>query len=214
MSTRVSVAVIAITLAVVALTVRSSAQTPGSRRFVVGEVLVKFRPGINANARADAHRVARGLALDEVARTRVQRVRVSAGEELETIARYQRNPNVILAEPNYIRSIPEPLAHGDGSEVVPGDYYFTEQWALDNTAQGFYCVPFFPGGLCLANGTPDADIDAPEAWAVFEGSSNVTVAVIDSGVDYTHPDLAANYAGGDDFVFNDGDPMDDNGHGK
>jgi len=212
-STRVSVAVIAITLAVVALTVRSSAQTPGSRRFVVGEVLVKFRPGINANARADAHRVARGLALDEVARTRVQRVRVSAGEELETIARYQRNPNVILAEPNYVRSIPEPLAHGDGSEVVPGDYYFTEQWALDNTAQGFYCVPFFPGGLCLANGTPDADIDAPEAWAVFEGNSNVTVAVIDSGVDYTHPDLAANYAGGDDFVFNDGDPMDDNGHG-
>src|SRR4030095_1815889 len=79
MSTRVSVAVIAITLVVVALTVRSSAQTPGSRRFVVGEVLVKFRPGINANARADAHRVARGLALDEVARTRVQRVRVSAG---------------------------------------------------------------------------------------------------------------------------------------
>ena len=55
MSTRVSVAVIAITLVVVALTVRSSAQTPGSRRFVAGEVLVKFRPGVNANARADAH---------------------------------------------------------------------------------------------------------------------------------------------------------------
>jgi subtilase family serine protease len=213
MSTRVSVAVIAITLVIVAVTARSSAQTPGSRRFVVGEVLVKFRPGVNANARADAHRVARGLALDEVARTRVQRVRVSAGEELDTIARYQRNPNVLLAEPNYIRSIPVPLAHGDGSAVVPGDYYFTEQWALDNTGQGFYCIPLFPGGLCLANGTPDADIDAPDAWAVFEGSSNVTVAVIDSGVDYTHPDLAANYTGGDDFVFNDGNPMDDHGHG-
>ena len=39
------------------------------------------------------------------------------------------------------------------------------------------------------------------------------MAVIDSGVDYTHPDLAANYAGGDDFVFGDGDPMDDHGHG-
>ena len=154
-----------------------------------------------------------GWRLGEVERTRVQRVRVPAGDEFATIARYQRNPNVILAEPNYIRSIPEPLAHGDGSEVVPGDYYFTEQWALDNTGQGFYCVPFFPGGLCLANGTPDADIDAPEAWAIFEGSSTVTVAVIDSGIDYTHPDLAANYAGGDDFVFNDGDPMDDHGHG-
>ena len=39
------------------------------------------------------------------------------------------------------------------------------------------------------------------------------MAVIDTGVDYTHPDLAANYAGGDDFVFGDGDPMDDHGHG-
>ena len=37
--------------------------------------------------------------------------------------------------------------------------------------------------------------------------------MIDSGIDYNHPDLAANYAGGDDFVFGDGDPMDDHGHG-
>ena len=211
MSTRVSVVVITITLVIVALTVRSSAQTPGPRRFVVGEVLVKFRPGVNANAQAQAHRVARGLAAGEVERTRVQRVRVQAGEELDTIARYQRNPNILLAEPNYIRSIPVLLTHPDGSEVVPGDSYFHEQWALDNTGQEFYCISWL--GFCLANGTLDADIDAPEAWAVFEGNSTVTVAVIDSGVDYTHPDLAPNYAGGDDFVFNDGDPMDDNGHG-
>ena len=37
--------------------------------------------------------------------------------------------------------------------------------------------------------------------------------MIDSGIDYNHPDLAPNYAGGDDFVFADGDPMDDHGHG-
>jgi len=211
MGTRLSVAVISITLVIVALTVRSSAQTPGPRRFVVGEVLVKFRPGANANARAEAHRVARGLADGEIERTRVQRVRVPAGEELDTIARYQRNPNVLLAEPNYVRSIPVLLTHPGGSEVVPGDAYFHEQWALDNIGQGFYCIPWLD--FCLANGTPNADIDAPEAWAVFEGNSTVTVAVIDSGVDYTHPDIAPNYAGGDDFVFFDGDPMDDNGHG-
>ena len=211
MSTRVSVVVIAIALVIVAMTVGSSAQTPGPRRFVVGEVLVKFRPGVNANARAEAHRVARGLAAGEVERTRVQRVRVPAGEELDAITRYQRNPNVLFAEPNYIRSIPVLLTHPDGSEVVPGDAYFREQWALDNTGQGFYCIPWLD--FCLSNGTPNADIDAPEAWAVFEGNSTVTVAVIDSGVDYTHPDLAPNYAGGDDFVFLDGDPMDDNGHG-
>ena len=112
MSRRLSVAAVAITLVVVALTVRSSAQTPGPRRFVAGEVLVKFRPGVNANAQADAHRVARGLVIGEVERTRVKRVRVPAGEELDAVARYLRNSNVVLAEPNHIRSIPAPLAHG------------------------------------------------------------------------------------------------------
>lgn len=41
----------------------------------------------------------------------------------------------------------------------------------------------------------------------------VKVAIIDSGIDYTHPDLFGNYAGGWDFVNNDDDPMDDYGHG-
>ncbi|MGH9255281.1 MAG: CARDB domain-containing protein [Vicinamibacterales bacterium] len=181
--------------------------------FVVGEILVKFRPGANANARADAHRAAAGTPLLEIARTRVQRVRVPAGDEPAAIARYLRNPNVVSAEPNFIRRLPMPISHAEGSEAVPGDYYFDEQWGLHNTGQQFYCVPWLFGELCFYVGTPDADIDAPEAWAISTGSPNVTVAVIDSGIDYTHPDLAANYAGGDDFVFLDGDPMDDHGHG-
>ena len=181
--------------------------------FVAGEILVKFRPGVNAGARADAHRVAGATLQIEIQRTGVQRVRVPAGDESAAIARYQRNPNVLYAEPNFIRSVPMPSAHAAGSEVVPGDHYFDEQWGLHNTGQSFYCIPWIFGDLCFYSGTADADIDAPEAWAISRGSSTITVAVIDSGIDYTHPDLAANYAGGDDFVSSDGDPMDDHGHG-
>ena len=168
---------------------------------MAGEILVKFKPGVNAAARAAAHRAAGGSAVAEIQRTGVHRIRVAARNETAAIARYLRNPNVLYAEPNYVRRIPAPIAHGNGAAVVPGDHHFTEQWALDNTGQGFYCIDWPLGGeLCLLQGTADADIDAPEAWSILRGSSAVTVAVIDTGIDYAHPDLAANYAGGYDFV--------------
>jgi subtilisin family serine protease/subtilase family serine protease len=210
---RPSRAVAAVALVLVALTVRPSAQTVSAGPFVTGEILVKFKPGANANARGDAHRAAGATPQAEIARTHVQQVRVRPGEELAAIARYRRNPNVLSAEPNFVRHIPTVAAHAGGSEVVPVDHYFGEQWGLNNTGQSFYCIPWISGELCLYGGAQDADIDAPEAWAISTGNSAVTVAVIDSGVDYTHPDLIANYAGGDDFVFGDGDPMDDHGHG-
>jgi subtilisin family serine protease len=55
--------------------------------------------------------------------------------------------------------------------------------------------------------------DAPTAWAVTKGSPNVVVAVLDSGVDFSHPDLQGALVPGYDFVNNDADPTDDNGHG-
>ncbi len=56
-------------------------------------------------------------------------------------------------------------------------------------------------------------IDADLVHASGNKGTGIKVAIIDSGIDYTHPDLDANYAGGFDFVNNDNDPMDDNGHG-
>jgi subtilisin family serine protease len=68
----------------------------------------------------------------------------------------------------------------------------------------------------------DAELDS--AWGVkrigaglVHDSGNrgdgIRVAIVDTGIDYTHPDLDGNYAGGADFVNDDSDPMDDHGHG-
>ncbi len=206
-------ALVTVGLIVGVLTIRPIAQQPGAERYAVGEILVKFRPDANPAQKAEGHKAAGATPGVERSQTRIERVHVPAGAEAAAIAQYQSNPNVLYAERNVIRHIPRPIANPLGIVAVPGDYYFDEQWGLHNTGQGFSCIPWIFGELCLYNGTPDADIDAPEAWEINPGSSSVTVGVIDSGVDYTNPDLSANYAGGYDFVFSDSDPMDDHGHG-
>jgi len=64
------------------------------------------------------------------------------------------------------------------------DPYYTsgKLWGLNNYGQNYG-----PG-----SGTPDADIDAPEAWDVLTSASNIVVAVLDTGIRYTHEDLASN----------------------
>jgi subtilisin family serine protease len=133
----------------------------------------------------------------------------------EAIARYKGYANVLYAEPNYI------VRKAQHVQLTPNDPNFTQLWGLHNTGQ--------------TGGTPDADIDAPEAWDITTGSSSVVVFVIDTGVDYNHPDLNANLwrnpgeipsngidddgngyvddVYGIDTYYNDTDPFDGDGHG-
>ena len=67
-------------------------------------------------------------------------------------------------------------------------------------------------GSTSYTGTPDADIDAPEAWDLSRGSPNVTVAVIDSGMQLNHPDLAANLWTNPNEI--PGNNIDDDGNGR
>ncbi len=73
-------------------------------------------------------------------------------------------------------------------DEIPSDPHFAEQWGL-------------------------AAIGAPAAWGVTTGSADVTIAIVDTGVDLTHPDLDGKIVRGWDFVNDDADPKDDNGHG-
>jgi subtilisin family serine protease len=82
--------------------------------------------------------------------------------------------------------------------VIPNDPYFNEQWHLDNNGQ--------------TGGTPDCDIDAPEAWEIETGDPNVVIAIIDTGVDYTHPDLIDNLWVNEDEIPDNGIDDDENGY--
>ncbi len=135
------------------------------------------------------------------------------------ISALKQNKNVLLVEPNYIYRM----------NAVPNDPDYSKLWGLKNVGQ--------TDGV--QNGTEGVDINVEKAWDLTTGSSDVLVAVIDTGIDYNHPDLKENVwsnsaelvgqPGVDDdgngfiddihgYDFSsetgDGDPLDDHGHGS
>ena len=119
--------------------------------------------------------------------------------------------NIEYIEPNFVYRVADvPNSRTNTPQTTPNDTEFAKLWAMNNT-----------GGVDVAGhaGKVNADIDAPEAWTVATGSKDIVVAVIDTGVDYTHPDLAANvWTGpngihGHNAITGTDDPMDDHSHG-
>ena len=132
-------------------------------------------------------------------------VRVPAGRSVSaTIRAFQRSPLVRSAEPNRIA---EPTA-------APTDPLFKDQWALDNTGQAHPLSaypPDFPFGE-TAHGTAGADVHALDAWATPQlGDPSAVIAVLDTGVDTSNPDLTGQFVPGRDFVDHDNDPTPSNG---
>lgn len=90
--------------------------------------------------------------------------------------------------------------------LAPNDTYYASQWAHNNTGQAVK----YGGGLV---GTADCDTDTDQAWDLQQGSASLVLAIIDTGVDTGHPEFSGRVVAGYDFINNDSNPTDDNGHG-
>ena len=187
---------------------------PGGE-FAPGEVIVKFKETVGPRERANV-RSQVGLAkVQELGLVKAELAKVNGRSVEDATQALERRPEVEYAQPNFKYS-----AAGYADEPR-----FGELWGLNNTGQN--------------GGTPDVDINSLGASAVTQGDPNLVVAVIDTGADFSHPDLAGRAwvnpgesgggketngidddgngfvddVNGADFYNNDGNPFDDNRHG-
>lgn len=194
-------------------------QIDETRQNNVPEVLVKFRLGVSGDAISKIAARLNDRVEDEIESVSgLVAIDDLDNLQAEAIAdEYRALPEVEYAEPSYEIS----LNHDGGGfkHLHPNDVRFSEQWALDNDGRN--------------EGKEGADVGALRAWVVTTGDDDIVVAVLDSGVDYTHSDLQNNiwvrpdnikqyqdrHLGliedlhGYNAVENTGDPMDENGHG-
>lgn len=190
--------------------------TPAARmipRGVVapGQLLLVFDPDLAEWERDAAIGAYNGRTLRTFPSTNARLVAVAPGVSLlEQAAAYSKDRRIRFSEPNFTIQAAAPP---DDPSFVNGD-----QWALRNTGQAVDGVP----------GVVGADISAVAAWDVTTGDPSIVVGLLDTGIDYDHPDLAGNIwrappgwtlrgcaagSAGYDAIGLDCDPQDDNGHG-
>jgi subtilisin family serine protease len=136
------------------------------------QILIMPKPGVSPTALAKFHAAQKARVLRTFEGiSGLQILRLPEGKSVpDFIATYERSGLVQFAEPDY-------AIH---ATLTPNDPKYLDDtlWALNNNGQ--------------KGGTPDADIDAPEAWDVLTSASNIIVAVLDTGVRATHEDLVSN----------------------
>jgi uncharacterized repeat protein (TIGR01451 family) len=180
--------------------------------FVPGEVLVKLGQGTRDESVIETLRA--GNDVDQAERLAgvrsgtLWRLRSRSRSTEALVQAMRQDPRVVYAEPNYIVR----------GAATPNDPSYTEQWGLKNVGQS----------ILGSVGVAGSDIHAEAAWNVTTGSRSIVIGVVDSGIDYNHPDLSANLwanpggvgrpgcaAGTHGFnaITSTCDPMDDHFHG-
>jgi thermitase len=172
-----------------------SASTPAP--FRPGVVLVGFREGVSLGERYALERAAGGQGARHLGPTirpagrgnvagqeflSPLELQVPATQTQSVIDRLRRDPAVAYAEPDYLML----------ASATPDDPSFPLQWADSNTGQS---IPYQESEEILgspAPGTSGDDDGALAAWQVSTGSRSIVIGETDTGVDYEHPDLAAN----------------------
>ncbi|MEY3067235.1 MAG: hypothetical protein RLZZ532_4027 [Cyanobacteriota bacterium] len=198
--------------------------------FSSDRVIVKLKPGANSNEISNLQAQIGVTKVSTASQLGIDIWQIPSGTVEKTISAYKNDPRFEYIEPDYIitlEDVEKPSSATESSEKItpqattPNDPGYSQLWGLNNIGQ--------------SGGTADADIDAPEAWDIQKGNQNLVIGVIDTGVDYDHPDLSANIwtnpgeiAGdgidndsngyiddvrGWDFAYNDNNPMDVHGHG-
>ncbi|MDB9440670.1 S8 family serine peptidase, partial [Sphaerospermopsis kisseleviana CS-549] len=164
--------------------------TPNPPAYASNKLIVKFKDGINTT-QANEIKNTLGVAKTETIKlTGAQIWTLSGKTSVETaLATHKNNPIFQYIEPDYIVT---------KAVTFPNDPSFNQLWGLHNTGQ--------------SGGTPDADIDAPEAWDIQTGNPNLVIGVLDTGVDYNHPDLVGNIWTNPGEIANDGIDNDNNGY--
>ena len=208
---------------------------------IPGEIVVKFKAGREKSflkSRALSSLGIKGQREINLSYDKLSVLKVSDDKSMtSTLQALRNNPDIEFAEPNFIYKV-DPIKENsltkrlqkspfaDFTASTPDDPDFGKLWGMRNTGSNE------PKGKA---GIEGADINALKAWDITKGSRAVRIAVIDTGVDYNHPDLKSNMwvnskeipnngidddkngyiddVYGYDFANNDSNPMDGNGHG-
>jgi len=175
---------------------------PGLERYVSDEIIVKFKPDVPAekiNEIYQREQIPQEKYVSPYAGFRV--LKIPAGKTVEEMVYvFQKNPLVDYAEPNFYAY----------TSMVPNDPYYVYQWHFDDDhTYNNGSV----GGSNPYGGANGGGIRMEEAWNITTGSSSVIVAVVDTGIRIGTDLVNTCFVQGYDFINNDTDPIDDNGHG-